>query len=1282
MRKLRPIEDSPNPLKIDSKEYLEIRVRHLEQELQELNDFKKIETSTQDDHNKLSMKLNYASDQNAMLELKVEVLEKKIQDLEKTVSNLESNDVLNTARAERQKALGEKRLAEETANSIEYELEQVKDRAKKREDELLKSLHAAWDESQTDIYLDKIKTLEEKLKKSEELISVMQSQIQEKATVLQPDLLSGKDLSVANNELQDQLNVSIQERAKLASLVEELRSSLDESASKVKELEDTIISRETEMTSVIAELKDELQRIMCVGEEHARLKIVEKEHKRLLNDLTLKLNDLQEMSEEAKAAKGLMQVHKQRIYELEVNEANNKKILEQLENELSLKTDDEMRLENEVQRLTDANEEMSRNAHYRELALDLEAQLYEARDELAQIQKQATDATGKTTSKLEDEVKELKAAAEIYVGELEVFKTKYEELQLQVATKEDRIEILEEELMQTRLQLKNEVEKGTLKLEDEVKELKAAPEISVEELLVFKAKYEELQFQAIAQEESIKNFEGEIEQAQKRSEGETGKETLKLEDELKDLKTAAEISAGELEVFKTKYEELQLQEAAKEDTVKNLKAQLYVTKDELEQTQKKLSEMAESSHENEQKQLKVVGELEAVMTKYEEFQLQSSEKEEHFKGLEAQLHATEYKLAQTQKLLTEQTEMESSSLENERKKSKIATEILTDELEKFKTKCEEIQLQVATKEERIKTLEEELVKIRKQFTDETGKATSKLEDQIMELKASFEISSGELEIFKAKYEELQLQVATKENSIQILESYIRDKNQELQELQTNMELISNDSNEVENLKKQLQDVEKERDDLKLSVAEADEFKATIPALETSMKKQSETYDKINKENVALKLQKEEMTEHCKTLQQNFTRIDAENTNLKSKFVLLDDEINTLQKQLKERTGELDEIKIRYRRRSSDNERKLQLLDLEKSELVQSVGAVEAEKATIQQELHKLTSDYNQICKEQVPQLRAENDCLKKASSEKDTSYAILDEKYSQMSEINRKLEVEVSELQKSSKPKFDSVIKANDRLERDIQSLKEEIAKKTNADTDNLQTIAELREERDGLLKLVETKKVSSLKTSPKVREKRASNDLYVSRNQQLLIEGAPTPTRSVERNVERKNRRQSVVDERRRLSNWERFTDAEVQTDAVNEICACSELSQKLKELQIELRKKDCKISNMERMAKHNPLKLDVEDLKKTLAREQRDHHQTKASLESMARNIHKLEAKIEALNMIRIPAKEMKHNSSQTKEENFVNKVSSYLEAIKRNAFIYVFHHFRSITICWKAR
>ena len=79
-----------------------------------------------------------------------------------------------------------------------------------------------------------------------------------------------------------------------------------------------------------------------------------------------------------------------------------------------------------------------------------------------------------------------------------------------------------------------------------------------------------------------------------------------------------------------------------------------------------------------------------------------------------------------------------------------------------------------------------------------------------------------------------------------------------------------------------------------------------------------------------------------------------------------------------------------------------------------------------------------------------------------------------------------------------------------------------------------------------------------------------MSQNEQLLLETyRTTPTRAFERLTERKTRLHSVLDERRRLSAWEQFTNTEVQTDDVSEICACSELTVKVKELKIEVRKR-----------------------------------------------------------------------------------------------------------------
>lgn len=154
------------------------------------------------------------------------------------------------------------------------------------------------------------------------------------------------------------------------------------------------------------------------------------------------------------------------------------------------------------------------------------------------------------------------------------------------------------------------------------------------------------------------------------------------------------------------------------------------------------------------------------------------------------------------------------------------------------------------------------------------------------------------------------------------------------------------------------------------------------------------------------------------------------------------------------------------------------------------------------------------------------------------------------------------------------------------------------------------------------------------------------------------TPSRALEKNIERKTRRQSVHDQGRRLSAWERFSNAEAQTDAVSEVCACSELAEKVKELKIEVRLKECKIGTMDQMAKHNPLKLDVDDLKKALAREKREHHQTKSSLEKMSRNAHKFQNEAEAMAKSQTVPKETTSKSTQASDQATVRKVSGALD------------------------
>jgi hypothetical protein len=224
-------------------------------------------------------------------------------------------------------------------------------------------------------------------------------------------------------------------------------------------------------------------------------------------------------------------------------------------------------------------------------------------------------------------------------------------------------------------------------------------------------------------------------------------------------------------------------------------------------------------------------------------------------------------------------------------------------------------------------------------------------------------------------------------------------------------------------------------------------------------------------------------------------------------------------------------------------------------------------------------------------------------------------------------------------------MKTNSQLEQEIISLKAKINEQISENFLHNKTLAELREERDVLVKQIAAKKRS---TSPK----RVSSELFASQNELQAVEGYKTPGR-FDRNAERKNRRQSVHDERRNLSIWERFTDTSVQTEAVSDICACSELTQKVKELQIEVRKRDCKISTMERLQKHNPLKVDLDEVKRALEKEKREHYQTKSNLESLSRNLLKLENKIEVLSKNQIVKVEKVDKSMQSASESLVEKV-----------------------------
>jgi hypothetical protein len=349
MKAFQAFEDSPNPQKFSSVEALHDCVKYLEEELKELNDFRKIENAVKDDHNKLALKLSNANDQIGYLEVKIEELEHTLKQKD---SDVQVEKVMKEkAEAEKLKAEKSKTAAENILASIEYEYELFKEKTKKRETELIQSLDEARDESKAELMVEKVRSLEEALMKSEALVLSLQmspkidimvgndakvTESSETSPAQLTDISQALEPKEANENLEKEVVKAAESKQKaessnqelldkieslksLHTQIEELALALKEKASKVNELEDAMTAQKAEMTTEIAGLKNGLKDLMSLREENARLKTVEKDHKRMVNEFNNKIENMRQKTEDLNAAKFAAEINAHRVREMEVS---------------------------------------------------------------------------------------------------------------------------------------------------------------------------------------------------------------------------------------------------------------------------------------------------------------------------------------------------------------------------------------------------------------------------------------------------------------------------------------------------------------------------------------------------------------------------------------------------------------------------------------------------------------------------------------------------------------------------------------------------------------------------------------------------------------------------------------------------------------------------------------------------------------------------------------------------------------------------------------------------
>ena len=496
---------------------------------------------------------------------------------------------------------------------------------------------------------------------------------------------------------------------------------------------------------------------------------------------------------------------------------------------------------------------------------------------------------------------------------------------------------------------------------------------------------------------------------------------------------------------------------------------------------------------------------------------------------------------------------------------------------------------------------------------------------------------------------------------------LTDLELKIMELQTIITERDGKINHLEEVNK-LKESEAQTVDANLLNIQTEEIKTLKSDNEKLLLQNALNLNEINEKLRDLENELSEMTKELMDTKQNNSVLVAEVTNRDSMILLNEETISSLRIELEhlkvtlqERTDECAELKTRYRRRSCDGEKKVSVLEAKNTELLQENGAIQALKLAVENELKKLKVEWQQMLNQQIPQLEQDNERLTSLVNEHDFKYSLLDEKYCQIVTDYEKLSSSTA-IEAENKM---LIVEENELLQKELKSLNVKINESIENDKQyeelksvHLFKVQQLQEEIEKLQKTISTTKTSP-SSSNRIGRTSLDDDLFVK--QQLLFEERRnTPKRATVAKVERKNRRQSVHDDNRRLSVWEMHNERECQTDPVDENCACAAMNEKIVKLSRELRIKECQMQNYEKMSKINPLQLDVEELKKALSREQKTHSETRRELNEINRFIKKLELKISELQRNQIIAVHKKEIGIQTQKEKKVEvsfKVSYYL-------------------------
>lgn len=1107
----------------------------------------------------------------------------------------------------------------------------------------------------------------------------------EKMQDMEFELISAQEKNDTLINLEEQLDEMKIEKEILSAKILEL----EQEVLSAKEKNDTLIQLEQEL----ANIKTEKEICLVKFYELQQEVIIEKEKNGTLSALEHQLN---EMKSEKEISSVKIHELEQEVLKLQVNNGTRIELEQQLaemksereiylakmqrmeEEMIGVKNENLIELEQQLAdlksekeissiKMQELEQEVLSGKEKNESLIDLEQQLAEvkAEKEIVSVKLQELEQEVNVVKQKNDQLMDLEQELADLKCEKEISSVKMQELEFELISVQQRSESL---MQLDQADMKCEKEICAVKIHELEKELineKKKNEDLLEQTKMLQSQSDRLslELESLINEDKTTNvdFQNQLDT--------TTRHNSELKEKVKDLENV-------FDEKETKIKELEDEISAQEQEMTS----------EIADLKKGLTGLISMEEENVrlkhvEKQHKKCGtklqDLQEKVTLNEALEMELKSKYDQIHELETTVQEKDSKIEQLKsKMLSNQEES-------------IATET-SDEVVKLQKQLDELREVKVSTDDRVFELEEEMSRLNEDYQkkmdelvaqktrEQEAALTAVLENEKLRIKLASQVAEHQklLDAEAKKYADLVMEtdeerlksieemdeIVAKLNStkcslddakVTTMQRDLRliDLELEITEMQS---VISERDGKINELEKVM-----ESEALSVDVNLQSSQLMEIEKLKCENKQNALNWNEINEKLRDLEVELSAITKELRDTKQNNSVLDAEVTNRDSMLLLNEETIDALRNELEhlkmtlqERTDECAELKTRYRRRSCDGEKKVSVLEAKNTELLQENGAIQAMKLAVENELKKLKVEWQQMVNQQIPQLEQDNERLSSLVNEQSFKYSLLDEKYCQIvsdyEQLSSSTATEAELLQKELKSlnvkineQVGSLIE-NEQLSKQYQELKNV----------HLFKVQQLQEEIEKLQKTINTTR-SSPTSSNRIGRTSLDDDLFVK--QQLLFEERRnTPKRATVAKVERKNRRQSVHDDNRRLSVWEMHNERECQTDPVDENCACAAMNEKIVKLSRDLRIKECQMQNYEKMSKINPLQLDVEELKKALSREQKTHGDTRRELNETKRLINKMEIKISELQRNQIIAVHKMEQSTQTQEEKKKEEVS----------------------------